>query len=155
MINFASRFTIGKAHGWGTFPKCKARLGYCLIQSPLFWECPHPRALGHVPRPGLRLEPQNTTPNQIWVLGLGCGTRVSLLLGQLLCHRHGSGSRALLRTSTTCACIPSNHSRSVCIVLAYFNSLHAVFFPCGGSEYIIFFAVRGGFGFSLRIQLVS
>lgn len=48
-----------------------------------------------------------------------------LLLGQLLRHRHGSGSRALLRTSRSCARIPSNHSRSICIVLAYFNSLHA------------------------------
>jgi hypothetical protein len=28
-----------------TFHKCGARLGYCLILSPLFWECPHPRAL--------------------------------------------------------------------------------------------------------------
>jgi hypothetical protein len=37
---------IGQAHGWGTFPKCGPRLSYCLIiLGPLFWECPHPRAL--------------------------------------------------------------------------------------------------------------
>ncbi len=45
MINFAACFTSGKAHGWGTFPKWKARLGFRLILGPLFWECPHPRAL--------------------------------------------------------------------------------------------------------------
>jgi hypothetical protein len=44
MINFASCFTIGKAHGWGTFPKCRSGLGYHLILGPLFWECPHPRS---------------------------------------------------------------------------------------------------------------
>jgi hypothetical protein len=45
MINFASCFRIGKAHGWGTFPKCRCALRYCLVVGPLFWECPHPRAL--------------------------------------------------------------------------------------------------------------
>jgi len=59
-------------------------------------------------------------------------------LVRLLRHRRGSGSRALLRTSTTCARIPSNLSRSVCIVLAYFNSLHAVFFPVEVSIILFF-----------------
>jgi hypothetical protein len=39
MINFASCFTIGKAHGWGTFSKCEARLGYHLVLGPLLSEC--------------------------------------------------------------------------------------------------------------------
>ncbi len=43
MINFDSSFPLGKAHGWGTFPKCGAGLGYHLVLGPLFWECPHPR----------------------------------------------------------------------------------------------------------------
>ncbi len=42
---FALCFTKGKAHGWWTFPKCGARLGYHLILGPLFCECPYPRAL--------------------------------------------------------------------------------------------------------------
>ncbi len=29
------------AHGWETFPKCEAKLGYHLILGPLFWECPY------------------------------------------------------------------------------------------------------------------
>jgi len=66
-----------------------------------------------------------------------------LLLGQLLRHRHGSGSRALLRTSRSCARIPSNHSRSVCIVLAYFNSLHATLFFPAEVKYIIFLQFEG------------
>jgi len=45
MINFALCFPKGKAHGWWTFPKCRARLGYHLILGPLFCECPYPRAL--------------------------------------------------------------------------------------------------------------
>ncbi len=28
---------MGKAHGWGTFPKCKVRLDYCLVLGPLFF----------------------------------------------------------------------------------------------------------------------
>jgi len=32
------------AHGWETFPKCEAKLGYHLILGPLFWECPYLRA---------------------------------------------------------------------------------------------------------------
>ncbi len=45
MINFASCFMVGKAHGWVTFPKWGAKLGYCLILDPLFRECPNFRAL--------------------------------------------------------------------------------------------------------------
>jgi hypothetical protein len=47
MINFASGFMIDKAHCWGTFPKCEARLNYCLFLGPLFCECPHPQALSY------------------------------------------------------------------------------------------------------------
>jgi hypothetical protein len=36
---------LGKAHGGGTFSNCGAGLGYHLVLGPLFWECPHPRAL--------------------------------------------------------------------------------------------------------------
>jgi hypothetical protein len=44
MITFALCFTMGKAfRGGGTFPKCKAGLGYQLVLGPLFWECPPPR----------------------------------------------------------------------------------------------------------------
>jgi hypothetical protein len=39
MIMFSSCFTIGKAHGWETFRKCRCRVGYCLDPSPLFWVC--------------------------------------------------------------------------------------------------------------------
>jgi hypothetical protein len=42
MIKFASCFMVGKAHGWGTFPKWEDGLGYCLIRDPLFRECPYP-----------------------------------------------------------------------------------------------------------------
>jgi hypothetical protein len=42
---FTSFFTLGKAHGWRTSPKCKAGLSYCLIADPLFWECHDPEAL--------------------------------------------------------------------------------------------------------------
>jgi hypothetical protein len=39
---FCLCFTRGKAHGWGTFPKCEAALDYyCLVLGPLFWKCPH------------------------------------------------------------------------------------------------------------------
>jgi len=51
MINFASCFMIGKADGWGTFPKCRAKLSYCLILGPLFWDCAHPRALSYIWNP--------------------------------------------------------------------------------------------------------
>jgi len=51
MISFASCFMIGKADGWGTFPKCRAKLSYCLILGPLFWECAHPRALPYIWNP--------------------------------------------------------------------------------------------------------
>jgi hypothetical protein len=44
---FTSFFTLGKAHGWRTLPKCKARLSYCLITGPLFGNAttlrPYPR----------------------------------------------------------------------------------------------------------------
>jgi hypothetical protein len=40
-----SCFTIGKAHGWGTFLKRGAELAYRLVLSRLFWKCSHPRAL--------------------------------------------------------------------------------------------------------------
>jgi hypothetical protein len=30
----------GKAHDWGTFPKCKVELNYHLVLGLLFWECP-------------------------------------------------------------------------------------------------------------------
>ncbi len=42
-INIIS-FPLHKTHGLGTFPKCRVGLIYCLIQSPLFWKCPHPWA---------------------------------------------------------------------------------------------------------------
>ncbi len=35
---------VGKAHGWGTFPKWGPRLCYHLILDPLFQECPYPTA---------------------------------------------------------------------------------------------------------------
>jgi hypothetical protein len=44
MINFGSCFMVGKAHGWGTFPKWGPRLCYHLILDPLFQECPYPTA---------------------------------------------------------------------------------------------------------------
>jgi hypothetical protein len=37
---FASCFTMVKAEGSGTYPKCKARTSYNLILGLLFWECP-------------------------------------------------------------------------------------------------------------------
>jgi len=40
MINFASFFTIGKAHVWGTFPKCGAGLSYRLVLGPYFENAP-------------------------------------------------------------------------------------------------------------------
>jgi hypothetical protein len=47
MINFALGFMIDKAHWWGIFPKCEARLNYCLFLGPLSCECPHPQALSY------------------------------------------------------------------------------------------------------------
>jgi len=45
MINFVSCFTVGKAHGWGTFLKRGAQLAYYLVLGLVFWKCFHPRAL--------------------------------------------------------------------------------------------------------------
>ncbi len=41
MIMFALCFTMGKVHRRGTFPKCRAELGWLLHhpRPPLFWEC--------------------------------------------------------------------------------------------------------------------
>jgi len=66
MINFASFFTIGKAHGWGTFPKCGARLSYSLILAPYFEKAPtlglyltlkrhHYHSLGLMAKPQTRM----------------------------------------------------------------------------------------------------
>ncbi len=38
MIAFTSCFTIGKVHKWGTFLECEAKLDYCLVLGPLFWQ---------------------------------------------------------------------------------------------------------------------
>jgi hypothetical protein len=45
MINFVSCFTVGKAHGWGTFLKRGAQLAYYLVLGLVFWKCFHPMAL--------------------------------------------------------------------------------------------------------------
>jgi hypothetical protein len=37
-------YIIGKAHGWGTFPKYEAAFSNCLVLGQFFWECSHPRA---------------------------------------------------------------------------------------------------------------
>jgi hypothetical protein len=58
MINFVSCFKI--SHGWGTFPKCGAWLNYHLILGPLFWECPHSKALPYTYH-SLACHPQRTT----------------------------------------------------------------------------------------------
>jgi hypothetical protein len=42
MITFTSCFTMGKVHKWGTFLECEAKLDYCLVLGPLFWEWPPP-----------------------------------------------------------------------------------------------------------------
>jgi hypothetical protein len=47
MINFVSCFTLGKAHGWGTFLKRGAELAYHLVLGLLFWKCFHSRALSY------------------------------------------------------------------------------------------------------------
>ncbi len=61
MINFALRFMRGKAHGWGTFPKCEATLDYCLVLGPLFWKCPHPRDLHYTKKKNLlEMEPSQS-----------------------------------------------------------------------------------------------
>jgi hypothetical protein len=38
MIAFTSCFTIGKVHKWRTFLECEAKLDYCLVLGPLFWQ---------------------------------------------------------------------------------------------------------------------
>lgn len=38
--NFASHFMISKAHGWGTFLKCGAKLDFHLVLGPLFESAP-------------------------------------------------------------------------------------------------------------------
>ncbi len=45
MITFTSCFTMGKVHKWGTFLECEAKLNYCLVLGPLFWEWPPPTDL--------------------------------------------------------------------------------------------------------------
>jgi hypothetical protein len=40
MINFALCFTIGKAHGWGTFQKCRPGLNYHLFLGPFVLRIP-------------------------------------------------------------------------------------------------------------------
>ncbi len=42
MITVTSCFTMGKVHKWGTFFECEAKLHYCLVLDPLFWEWPPP-----------------------------------------------------------------------------------------------------------------
>jgi hypothetical protein len=42
VITFISCFTMGKVHKWGTFLECEAKLDYCLVLVPLFWEWPPP-----------------------------------------------------------------------------------------------------------------
>jgi hypothetical protein len=44
-VMFILCFTTGKAHGCGTFPKCRTMLGYCLILGPIFLEFPAPWGL--------------------------------------------------------------------------------------------------------------
>ncbi len=73
----------------------------------------------------------------VWDVELG----FHLLLGQLLCHRHGSsGSRALLRTSTICvlAFLATTHAPSVSFSHISILCMQFFFFLCG-SEYIVFF----------------
>jgi len=36
-MRFALSFSMGKTYSWGPFTKCGARLNYCLILGPLFW----------------------------------------------------------------------------------------------------------------------
>jgi hypothetical protein len=52
---------VGKAHGWGTFPKWGVGLGYCFIRDPLFREFPCPKALLYTPN----LEWGNSEKNKI------------------------------------------------------------------------------------------
>jgi len=40
MIRFASGSKIEKAHEWGTFPRCRARLGYHIVLGPLILKYP-------------------------------------------------------------------------------------------------------------------
>ncbi len=40
MIRFASCSKIDKAHEWGTFPRCRARLGYHIVLGPLMVKYP-------------------------------------------------------------------------------------------------------------------
>jgi len=40
MIRFASCSKIDKAHEWGTFPRCRARLGYHIVLGPLILKYP-------------------------------------------------------------------------------------------------------------------
>jgi len=42
MIRVTSCFTMGKVQKWGTFFECEAKLDYCLVLGPLFWEWPPP-----------------------------------------------------------------------------------------------------------------
>jgi hypothetical protein len=46
MIRFFSYFTLGKAHGWRHFPKCRAGLSYCFLPNPYFRNA---QALGLLP----------------------------------------------------------------------------------------------------------
>jgi hypothetical protein len=74
MINFVSCFIIGKVHGWGTFSKCEAGLGTCLVLGSLFREKPHPRALSYtkIPRKNIAPNPQKLVAgdNQYMMLDL-------------------------------------------------------------------------------------
>jgi hypothetical protein len=40
MIRFASCSKIDKAYEWGTFPRCRARLGYHIVLGPLILKYP-------------------------------------------------------------------------------------------------------------------
>jgi hypothetical protein len=62
MTKFALCFTIGKLHGWGTFPKYGAGLSYHLLLGPLFWECPH--ILGLLPYTNKNLPGSQVYPPQ-------------------------------------------------------------------------------------------
>jgi hypothetical protein len=101
MINFASCFMIGKAHGWWTISKCKVRLSYRLVLGLLFWESP---TLGHYPT-------LKHLENKNWWVVAKSNTSPTLVNTSQIMYSMGSNNAEILNFENCCACV---FTRLVC-----------------------------------------
>jgi hypothetical protein len=96
----------GKAYGWGTFPKCGAKLGYRLILGHLFWECSHPRALPYT------LGDLVPAAQFVWITkGISCWAK-SLVKTELWFKREQNNQQSMTKRHVNCLYLTNLHSRS-------------------------------------------